>query len=110
MVGRELEYGDYLLAQMPAQRQPVKWWRVHRPYKCRFYNGMNKRWTVNLPHFSYHRTYVGYASLVIHLFNRWWITFEVGRYDREEYLAKGGKQRGLPNEPIGNKVDSDIEP
>ncbi|GAI69673.1 unnamed protein product, partial [marine sediment metagenome] len=41
-------------------------------------------------------TYVGYASLTIHFFNRWWVTFQVGHYDRDEFLAKGGKQRGLP--------------
>ena len=93
---RELEAGDYLLAQMPAQRQPVKWWRIHKPCKSIYINGMSKSWTVYLPHFSYHRSYVGYAWLNIKLFNRWDIMFTVGYYDRNEFLARGGKQRGLP--------------
>ena len=95
---RELEYGDYLLAQMPAQRQPVKWWRLHKPCKFPYQNCMNKQWTVYLPHFSYSRTYVGYVYLHVRVFNRWDIMFNVGHYNREEYLANGGKQRGLLGE------------
>ena len=95
---RELCIGDIILAQMPASRQPVKWWRLHKPSKCHFKNCINKRWTVNLPHFSYSRTYVGLLFLHVKLFNRWDILFHAGHYDRDEFLAKGGKQAGLPEE------------
>jgi len=95
MQERKIELGDYLLARMPMHRQPVKWWRLHKPLKSRYGNYINKRWTVNLPHFTYSRSYVGNAWLRIKLFNKWDISFSVGHYDRDEFIASGGELRGL---------------
>lgn len=82
------ELGDAILASLPKEKQPVKWWKGHSITVWHHENWMTKTlWQkirAWLPHFSKSRSWVGYFWLHTFLFNRWDVMFTCGDYKFEE--------------------------
>lgn len=81
--------GNAILANLPRERQPVKWWRVRsKPNRFGHINAMPgnrlQKMLRILPRISWSRTWVGYLFIHLYLLNRWCFLIQLGHYERCE--------------------------